>query len=351
MNDRKRTVWLALLVVLSLILGGCGGAPQSAARDSGGPGGRSGSASSPSPAPAAEVPAGTPWAGSVSFLDTAENPGDEAAAPTADRKIIQNAEVELSVRDVDEALTSITDALTRSGGYVQENRVTGTREQGRRVAMTLRVPAGNFDPLLDLLRELGEVQSLRQWTNDVTEEYLDLEARIETGEAHLAQLNRLYERSGTISEMIELEREIARVTAELESLKGRYNFLANQVAFSTVSVSMYEPGVPAPARSPQSLGERMRDSFLFSWNATIHFAEGLLVALVGLIPGLLFLAVLVGIVGGVIWLIVRVRRGRGGPPGGGSRGEPAARPLYSPPGADTAGDRPGGGAGAGQAEG
>lgn len=313
---RQKSVWLALLVALSLILGGCAGSAQNAAPESGGPGGRASSTSSPSPTVAADLPAGSPRAGSVTFLDTAENPG-AVTAPAVDRKIIQNAEVELGVRDVDEALNAVTQALAQSGGYVQENRVTGTREQGRQVSMTLRVPSGSFGSLLDLLRELGEVRSLRQWTNDVTEEYLDLEARIETGEAHLAQLNKLYERSGTISEMIELEREIARVTAELESLKGRYAFLANQVAFSTVTVSMYEPGVPAPARSPQSLGERMRDSFLFSWNATIDVAQGLLVALAGLVPGLLFLAVLAGGVGGVIWLIVRSRRGRMGPPGGG----------------------------------
>lgn len=364
---RKRSIWLALLVILSLAVSGCGGSAYEAAPQSGGAtGARGGSAVAPSvPSAQAPMPVGS---SALKVADASGSVVGGEAAPAADRKIIQNAEVELSVKDVDEALRAINAAVAEAGGYVQDNRVSGTREQGRRVAMKVRVPAGSYGSLLELLDGLGEVLNLHQWTNDVTEEYLDLEARIETGEAHLAQLRRLYEQSGTVSEMIELEREIARVTADLESLKGRYNFLANQVAFSTITINLYEPGVPTPSRSPQTLGERMRDSFLFSWNATIDAAENLLVGLVALIPALLFLAVLGGIIGGLVWLILRGRRGRSSgegrpqpPPSGGrpqppqsgsrpsaptERGGESGHPLYTPPTAGKAGAGPEEGRGA-----
>lgn len=322
---RKRTIWLALFLALTVALTGCGAGGSGSTGTTSGGYGRGANASAPAGAAAPEAPAveatgeGS-WVVKVS--DTAGNVVSQAdtavvgvTAQTTDRKIIQNAEMELSVKNVDDALSAINEAVRTAGGYVQENRVSGTRESGRRVNMTLRVPAGSYGSFLDLLNSLGEQIDLRQWTNDVTEEYLDLEARIETGEAHLAQLNKLYERSGSVTEMIELEREIARVTADLESLKGRYNYLSNQVAFSTIRVNLYEPGVPTPARNPQTLGERIRDGFLTSWHNTIAMAESLLIALVALIPGLLFLAVLAGIIGGVVWLIVRSRRGRGGRPG------------------------------------
>jgi len=199
--------------------------------------------------------------------------------------------------------------------------------------MKLRVPASQYGSLIDMLRGLGEVRSLNQWTNDVTEEYLDLEARIETGEAHLAQLNKLYERSGTVTEMIELEREIARVTADLESLKGRYSFLSNQVAFSTITINLYEPGVPIPSRDPQSLGERMRDSFLFSWNETIDAAQYLLVWLVAMVPRLIFVAAVGAVLGVLAWLVMRSRRGRRRPPGGGAgSSKPAGDGGHGTPG-------------------
>lgn len=336
---RKRSIWIALLLVLALTLSGCGAAQNDASRSGGSPGGRGAAGVAPS-APAAESPAPSPGEGSGA-ADSGSLTGG-TVAPALDRKIIQNAEVELSVKDVDEALGAIRDALERAGGYVQDNQMSGTREQGRRVTMRVRVPAGAYGSLLDLLRSLGEVHSLHQWTNDVTEEYLDLEARIETAEAHLAQLNKLYERSGSVTEMIELEREIARVTADLESLKGRYNFLANQVAFSTISISLYEPGVPAPSRSPQTLGERMRDAFLFSWNATIAAAQELLIWLVALIPGLLFLVLLGGIIALLIWLIVRAAQGRRRPPGAGAGGAQSGPGPGRTSGPAQDGDGPGG---------
>ncbi|MBP2017597.1 hypothetical protein J2Z79_000982 [Symbiobacterium terraclitae] len=334
---RKRTIWLMLGLILSVVLTGCGaGGSGSSEMATGGYRGSS-NASAPGAAPAAQAPAdGAVKSLSLSIRDTAGAPVASVTASVADRKIIQNAEVELSVRNVDDALDAINEAVRAAGGYVQENRVTGTRESGRRVNMTVRVPAGSYGSVLDLMNTLGEQIDLRQWTNDVTEEYLDLEARIQTGEAHLAQLRKLYEKSGSVTEMIELEREIARVTADLESLKGRYNYLANQVAFSTIRVNLYEPGVPTPVRDPQTLGERIRDGFLQSWHNTVALAESLLIGLVALIPVLLFLAVVGGLVGGLIWLIVRARRGRGGSGrpggrsgnGGGTDGQAASPPYY-----------------------
>ena len=88
------------------------------------------------------------------------------------------------------------------------------------------------------------------------------------------------------------------------------------MAFSTIGVNMYEPGVPMPRATPQTLGERMRDSFLYSWNATIAMAESLLIALVSIIPVLLFLVVIAAVVFILIKLIGGVRR-RGGPGGAG----------------------------------
>jgi len=338
---RRRTFWLALCLTLTVALTGCGGGAKSSETATSGYRG-SANASAPAAAPLEQELGIGSSADSSLALKLADASGKAVTdagttAQVTDRKIIQNAEIELSVRNVDDALNAINEAVRSSGGYVQENRVSGTRESGRQVNMTLRVPAGSYGSLLDLLASLGEQIDLRQWTNDVTEEYLDLEARIETGEAHLAQLNKLYERSGSVSEMIELEREIARVTSDLESMKGRYNYLSNQVAFSTIRVNLYEPGVPAPVRDPQTLGERVRDGFLQSWHNTVAMAESLLIALVAMIPGLLFLAVLAGVVGGVIWLIVRTRRGRGrrtgggsGDGGGGQAAETSAYPTYAP---------------------
>ncbi|MFZ5817092.1 MAG: DUF4349 domain-containing protein [Bacillota bacterium] len=242
-----------------------------------------------------------------------------------DRKIIQNAQLDVKVKEADEAIATIGQNVRAAGGYVQENRVEGTRQSGRRVHMTVRVPAGAYGSLLDLVTGLGEVTNRREWINDVTEEYLDLDARIRTKETHLEQLRKLYAKGGTIKELMELEQEIARVTAELESIKGRFNFLSNQVAYSTIVIGLYEPGVPTPIKPPQTVWERMQHGFISSWNGVVNFTAELAIFIVSAIPALLYLAV----VGLILWGLIRlVNRRRGG---GSGRPRP---PIYQPPGGD-----------------
>lgn len=300
---RRTAFWLALVFLLSVLLYGCGagGGGKAASQDMGSSGAES-------------KPAGQ------------SAPGG-AGAPAIDRKIIQNAQLDVKVKEADGAIATIGHNVRAAGGYVQENRVEGTRENGRRVHMTVRVPAGAYGSLLELVAGLGEVTNRREWINDVTEEYLDLDARIRTKETHLEQLRRLYAKGGTIKELMELESEIARVTAELESIKGRFNFLSNQVAYSTIAIGLYEPGAPAPIKTPQTVWERMRHGFISSWNNMVNLTAELAIFVVSSIPALAFLAVL----GLIAWIVVRLANRRRG---GGSGGSGSSRPptIYGPPG-------------------
>jgi hypothetical protein len=97
------------------------------------------------------------------------------------------------------------------------------------------------------------------------------------------------------------------VQAELDSLKGRYQYLSNQVSFSTMTVNLYEPGAPAPIRPPQSVWERMSRGFVGSWNGVVNFGADFLVFLVSFIPVLLPLSIL----GGAGYVGYRALRKRG----------------------------------------
>lgn len=305
---RRKAAWLALLLTLALLLSGCGAAGWSTSEtETGASGGGIRGDAYPAAPPVGQVEGAAP-------AEDGGSPGTSGGTPVVDRKIVQNAEIHVNVKEADEAVTAITQAVRASGGYVQENRVEGTRERGRTVYLTVRVPAGEYGSILDLVAGVGEQINRREWINDVTEEYVDLDARIRTKEIHLEQLQKLYEKGETIKELLELEQEIARVTAELESMKGRLQFLSNQVAFSTLHIRLYEPGVPAPSRNPQTLGERVRDSFLFSWHATVAFGADLLVFLVAMIPRLLFVLVVFGAIGfvvlAIVWLVRLRKRSR-----------------------------------------
>jgi hypothetical protein len=223
----------------------------------------------------------------------------------ADRKLILNAIFDVKVKNADEVISKLTAAVRAAGGYVQETRQQGTREQGRTVNLILRVPGGQYGAITDLVRSQGEVTQQREWTEDVTEQYVDLEERIKTKEIHLSQLQKLYDKGGSIKELMELEQEINRVTSELESMKGRMRVLANRLEFSTITVNLYEPGAPAPIEPPRTVWERTRRGFIQSWNGVINFTGDLFVFVVSALPVLIYLAV----VGLILYLIGRpVRR-------------------------------------------
>lgn len=292
---KRRNLYLMTAVLMgALLFGACasGGAKDAAPSPATGaspPRMDSGSAQKPSESPAP---------------GSATSPVSSSAPVQISRKIILHAKVDVKVKDADQALSTIRAAVNGSGGYIQESRTDGTRQQGRKVTMVLRVPAGSYASLMALMNDLGEKTSEYEWTNDVTEEFLDLEARISTKEKHLTQLQALYARSGSIKEMMELEQEIARVTAELESMKGRIQFLSNQVSFSTITVGLYEPGVPAPIQAPKTLWERMKLGFTTSFNGVVNFLGNLAVALVSFIP----VAVLLGVFGLAAYGLYRLDR-------------------------------------------
>lgn len=305
---RRILTGLTLLILMAALIAGCGAGRaklESVAQDGAvgvqAPGAypaeKMAAESRDAYAPTSPVPPAQP----SSMPAPIPSPTGAYVPPGTTRKIIQNAMVDMKVKDADEVIGRISTAVVAGGGYVQETRQEGRKETGRHVAMTLRVPAGEFGSVLELAASLGEINNRRVWTNDVTEEYLDLEARIQTKEIHLAQLRKLYAMTGSIREMMELEQEIARVTSDLESMKGRINYLRNQVDLSTITIGMYEPGVPTPIRDPQSVWERVAFGFKRSWNNVVNFTGDLMVFVASAIPVLAYMLV----AGVVAFLVLR----------------------------------------------
>jgi hypothetical protein len=250
-------------------------------------------------------------------------PGGNSVPETAvaQRKEIKNASFDLKVKNVDEADQKLRAAVQAAGGFVQTSQVDGQKENGRHMTIQLRIPVAGYASTFSAISSLGEEITRKEWTEDVTQEYYDLEARIKVQEAHAEQLKSLYAKTGTIPEMIQLEQEIARVQAELDSLKGRYQYLSNQVAFSTITVSMYEPGAPAPIKPATSVWERLTQGFTGSWHGMVNFSGDLLVFLVSAIPVVVPLGI-VGWGGFRIVQSIKRRRGNGGP-GSSAGGAPA----------------------------
>lgn len=221
--------------------------------------------------------------------------------PFATRQIIKNADLSIEVSDLNEAVNRATEIASRLGGLVVASRLGGGPEGqagavNRWASLTLRAPADRFDAAMIELRQLGRVVAENQSSQDVTEEAIDLEARAANLEEQERRLRALLGRAGKIEEIMQVENELARVRTEIDGLRGRQRFLADQAAYSTVNLNMRETPLAAKGiESPgwKGVGERAAAAFVRAVNALLTVGAGLLVVVAAALPVLLVLAVLI----------------------------------------------------------
>jgi hypothetical protein len=132
-------------------------------------------------------------------------------------------------------------------GFVVES--FASQGSGKRIAegsLVLRIPAESYDSALSRLRELGKVESLQESGQDVSKEFVDLNARIRQLRAVEAQLLELLQRADDVPAALAVQNQLSQVQLDLEQARGRLQYLDNRVAFATISMSMHELGVVAP---------------------------------------------------------------------------------------------------------
>jgi len=148
------------------------------------------------------------------------------------RKVIYTGNFTVVVCDVVRAQDQAKALAESLGGYVQKMSA-GT--------IVIRVPAAKFDRAAEGLRRIGTVAGREILAEDVTESYADLETRLRNARALKDKVLSLLARAATVKEALELEREAARITADIEKLQGQMNRLANLVAYGTLNVAFSSP--------------------------------------------------------------------------------------------------------------
>ncbi len=231
--------------------------------------------------------------------------------PGVNRKIIYDGTIEARTKNYDEDLKTILTKLKELGGYQQDASESGTRPQswqdtGRTAYMTLRVPNKNFDVFMNVLKGLGETVSTSVRGTDISTQYFDIETRLKTLRIREERLQELLKEAKGLEDIIELERELANVSYEIQINQTQLRDYDSLVDFSTVTVYLQEVNeVTSVTPSKQSLGERITSGFYAVVNALADFGEGLLIFLVAGSPILVPLAV-----GGVIAIVLVKRRKR-----------------------------------------
>ena len=286
-------------VLAAICIAGCGGVPGSP----------TGSYSSPPVAKQPELAAND-----VATMATQEPPPGGAGqagqpripddAVKLKRQIIYDADVRLIVEDFEGIPENVQKLVDASGGFVAQQKLHGRSGSPRSGEWKIRIPLAGYEDFLESARRLGELQSLAATSQDVTDQYYDLEARIGNKQREEARLlKHLDENTGKLEEILTVEKEISRVREELERMQGRMRVLKDLVSLTTVTLHVDEIKGYVPPQSP-TFAHRISRAFGTSWNALVATGQGLVIAGAALGP---WMAVL-GVPLATVALLARRRR-------------------------------------------
>lgn len=220
---------------------------------------------------------------------SATAPADGRAGGVTDphRKVIRTGRVELVVARYDAARTELDTLLAGAGGYVDSTEILHYQGAVSVATLVLRVPQDAFGALLPRLKQLGEVQGERTNAEDVTDQYVDVSARLASAQLLEKRLLEIAsDRAAGVEALLAVERELARVRGEIEGYEGRLRQWNDQIAMSTLTLVMTTRS-PTLANADSDLGTEISNGFFASISALQAFGAWLVVTATALLPWLL----------------------------------------------------------------
>lgn len=224
---------------------------------------------------------------------------DGGLAPGAtDLKLIKEGSLRLEVEDALETAETIEERVSQMEGYVSSENQRSRYRDGRdylTINMLVRIPDGSFDSFLEGLTELGQVANKHVSVMDVTQEYIDLDARLSTLKEAEARFVEIFAEADTVEDMLAVETELTRLRQDIESLEGRFRYLTNRIDLSSLEISLEEVQEKSASFEGLSLGESLKKigaSFSRGIYAFLGGLDGLANGVAYWLPTLLLLALL-----------------------------------------------------------
>ena len=236
--------------------------------------------------------------------------------PTAEQlseKIIYTAGISMEAIDFDAASDALTASVKAIGGFVENSSVYGdtvydadgsVRIVNRNANFTFRIPVASFDAFLAQAGEIGNVTSKNVNAMNVTSQYTDYEARLDSLRTEQTRLLELLEKADNIDALIALENKLTDVRYEIDAIERNLRNLDNQIAYSTVDVFLHEvTGYRTSVSAQRTLWQRIADAFVSGWQNLVEALGNFIVFLSGAFFGLVILAI-------IIVVIIRIIRGK-----------------------------------------
>ena len=191
---------------------------------------------------------------------------DQSSVDETLRKLIKEGRVEFETENIDSTRKTTFRIVGLYQGYIssdQEYKSSGRTSN----TLTIRVPAKNFDRLLsEATSGVDKFDSKEITMLDVTEEYLDIQARLNTKKELETRYLELLKQANTVTEILEIEKQAGELRSEIESIEGRLKYLENQVSFSTLTMTFYQR-----TSIETAFGQKFSDGFKNGWDNLVWF--------------------------------------------------------------------------------
>ena len=273
----KTTKLLAILLVISMLLCGCGAQTNGA---------ESNQYASDSKYSMAEP--GAP-----------ELEGSTAAAETAvpaNQKLIRKLWLDAETEDMDALLASVEARISELEGYVEARQVrNGSAYSGKRyryAELTVRIPADKLDSFVDGVSAQSNITDTRETTEDVTLSYVEVESKIVALETEQTRLLELLAKAESMDDVLKIESRLTDIRSQLERVKSQLRVYDNQINYGTVYLTITEVTEYTPVTEPETVWDRIGSGLKNSWENTVEFLEDLFVFLIVILPYLLPWAVI-----------------------------------------------------------
>nr|WP_317619157.1 DUF4349 domain-containing protein [Chryseobacterium foetidum] len=208
------------------------------------------------------------------------------------KKIIKNGEMTVQVGDIIKSQSQIQSIVKKNQAYIQKEtfRNSDMRDE---MEFTIRVPHQQFESLINSFSDgFGTVTAKNIYSDDVTEEYVDISIKLENKKIYLEKYRDMLKSAKSTSDMLEIQENIRTLEDEIDVSEGRLKFIDDRVKYSTLNLTLFKEKVRSSTTSKVGFGSRFADSLTEGWNGLV----ALLLGVISLWP--LLILVPIGI---VIW--------------------------------------------------
>ena len=248
-------------------------------------------------------------AGMVSTTATAKNEegNSNLTGAVAGRKIIKNGNLTIQTREFDEFMTELERSILAVGGYVEASSINGNsynKNRMRSADITARIPAENLDAFCDQVSDLGNVTYKNLYTRDVTLTYVDLESHVKALRTEQQTLMDLLEKAESVEDIITIQSRLSDVLYEIESYESTLRTFDDQIAYSSVYLSIQEVQRETTVEK-ESAAQEIARRFRENWEDVKEGFARFGINFVSDLPVILVWVVFLGIILLIVVLIIK----------------------------------------------